>query len=314
MNNTILGSDNFSSYETNIININGTFLNMNNININNNIISGLNTPTQNNSSVNKEYVLNKFNLNKNITYIDIGKSITYDPSYIFNGYINRYISSNIIDIFPSKTDIINYKNTNNIPINNFISIIQNLSNINILSINIYNNIININPETFLLINLLIIDNNLYYYYQNNNNIDISEYIYKYNNNLIINNVIRTNKLVNNTNVYTINTNGLYLGNYVINSILTRTTIGGNDTFPTFIDILNILGPLDNQSSSFYFTLRNATNSFIYLYNNTGIIFNFSVPLNIDVDSSVKFNITYNNNIFIVTILCMTGFNDACILS
>lgn len=276
-------------------------LTIGNVHIQNNNIEGISSPINKDDLVNNKYLLNKYGILKNIIEVTISKNYTYDPVIIINGYIRRYIKKNISDKFSNFSDIIEY--VKQYDTNMFECIVQNMSDKYTLTIDINSDKIVLQPLTILNLKLIVIDNN----------IDIIKEISFNTNNIYIDSTINiTNKLKVSNNFslrskhYNITTNGIYLPEYMFNTIITRTTLGGSDYFPTYNDLI-----LYNKSSlpnlSFNTIIRNATIENIYIYYSENILFNFISPFLLEKNKAVVFLTTYSDGKFIVNLVQINLF-------
>jgi hypothetical protein len=124
----------------------------------------------------------------------------------------------------------------------------------------------------------------------------------------------TNVFSQKTGIKTITTSGLYPASSIINTIVTRTTTAGTDTFPTSVSILSELGLLTSDTWGFQTVIRNQTGSAIQISSNTGITFDFSEPFYLGIDNSITFFTKYNGSGFTVYIIKITSFDSLCVIS
>jgi hypothetical protein len=323
---TIPGSDSLSSLYSQILQVNNLY--SGNILATSNTISGLSLPVNESDASNKEYVDNTFRINKTTTIINNNSSITYNGSSIVGGIIQRNMQgSDRTDKFPSASEIISsMSGTSTNLIECIIQNMSTLSEFNILVVDLFQEGITvvspietsvvINPYSIVTFTILITSTSTVdIYYNKTFSQDLTNNFYYDQNAYSINIPIRTTNIFSQkTGIKTITTSGLIPASSIINTIITRTTVAGTDTFPTSTSILSTLGITNNIDTwGFQTVIRNQTGSAIQISSNTGITFDFSEPFLLGIDNSITFFTKYNGSGFTVYIIKITSFDTLCVI-
>jgi len=289
------------------------------INITGSTISGLKDPVTLNDLSNKNYVDTKFGINGTIVDITANENITYTSLQVIGNTINRYTNRYTIDKFPNDlSEVLTSKS-----INYSECIIKNISTEHVLTIDLFQESINIIIGT---VTVDIMPNNLAIFKiikSNGNGVDIYVNIGDSSSSIFLKNSLTIDVPIKTTNIFskrltalTITSSKTYDPEEIINTLITRTTSGILDTFPSKQDILDYMNNINElqNNNSFKTIIRNNTGSSIQMGSNTGILFNFISPFFISNDTSCTFLFIYIDNNFQVYIEKITNFDNNCTIS
>ncbi len=288
-------------------------------------ITGLDTPTESDQSVSKNYVDNRFRIAKSTSLIEENQNITYTGAQIIGGFIQRdLLDADRTDKFPTGAEIIEALDDQGAGINTFQCIVQNMSTLeeyDTLTIDLFQVGINVisgpsdvalvavNPFSLVIFRGIVNDTegtvDVYYYRTFVQN--LSDNFFKGQNGLQINAPVKMDPVFSQKidAVTKLNT-GSYTAAEIINTILTRTGTFGAEQFPTATAITTALGLTTITNTwSFSTVIRNKTGGTITITANTGVTLDTSITINNNEAATLLTR--YNGTGYVVYILKITLF-------